>query len=298
MAPLDASYERCRQLARAHGTSYYWSAWLLPPERRRHAHALYAFCRLADDIVDDLGPAGTAERSAALDILGARLFADLDAGVSQHPVLSAVVDTVHTLDIDPDCFRRFLRSMRMDLAVERYPTFDDLLIYMDGSAAVIGEMMLPVLNCDHSNALDPARDLGIAFQLTNFCRDVAEDLGRHRVYLPLEDIDRFGAGTALAGRRVTGGWIACMRFQIERARRYYDSAEAGIDLLPPRSARCVRVASRLYGGILERIERRGYDVFSSRVSLPTWQKVAVAARAHLPAPRFGLAPGTTGASMP
>jgi phytoene synthase len=150
---------------------------------------------------------------------------------------------------------------------------------MDGSAAVIGEMMLPILEPSDGTAIGHARDLGIAFQLTNFCRDVVEDLQRGRVYLPGEDIERFGATAALADRRVTAEWVELLRFEIERARRYYASGALGIALLPPASARCVGAAHLLYGRILERIEAAHYDVFSGRVQVPTWQKVAVAARA-------------------
>jgi phytoene synthase len=142
---LEESYARCRALNKQYGTTYYWSTYLLPRVKRHHVHALYAFCRYADDIVDDLGPAPVEEREAALRRFGERFFADLDRGASDDPVLKAVVHTTRAFDIDLDCFRRFLRSMAMDLTIDRYETFDDLLVYMDGSAAVIGELMLPIL---------------------------------------------------------------------------------------------------------------------------------------------------------
>ena len=280
---LEASYEACRQLNRRHGTTYYWSTALLPRVKRHHVHALYGLCRYADDIVDDLGPAPLAQREQALADFGARFFADYEAGHSDHVVLKAVVHTVRAFDIDPDCVRRFLRSMTMDLSVESYETFADLLDYMDGSAAVIGEMMLPILEPADPAAFGHARDLGIAFQLTNFWRDVAEDLLRRRVYLPQEDIRRFGAGPALAEGRVTSEWVGLMRFEIERTRGYYASGAAGIPMLPPVSARCIAGAHQLYSGILGRIEAAGYDVFSARCRVPTWRKLAVAARVVRPA---------------
>jgi phytoene synthase len=275
---LEDSYRRCRELNRRHGTTYYWATWLLPAVKRHHVHALYGFCRYADDIVDDLGPAPVEQRTEALAAFGKRFFDDLDAGDSEDPVLKAVVHTVRAFGIDPDAFRRFLRSMTMDLTVREYPTFEDLLDYMDGSAAVIGEMMLPILEPVSPAAFDPARDLGIAFQLTNFCRDVAEDLDRGRVYLPQEDLERFDASGALRRRQVSPEWVALMRFELERIREYYRSADAGVALLPQRSARCVAGARSLYSGILERIEAAGYDVFSRRARVPTWRKVATAAR--------------------
>lgn len=277
MSTLEASYETCRALHRRHGTTYYYAASLLPRERRRHVHALYGFCRYADEIVDDLGPASVSARADALDELSDRLFRDLGAGWSDHPVLSAVVQTAVELDIEHDTFSRFLRSMSMDLTIERYETFDDLMVYMDGSAAVIGEMMLPVLApVDRERAVGPARDLGVAFQLTNFLRDVGEDLERGRVYLPQIELRRFGVDPA--DREVTDDWRELMAFQIDRARELYASADLGIAELPARSAACVRTARILYGEILDEIERLDYDVFAARARVPTTRKLAVAAR--------------------
>jgi phytoene synthase len=164
----------------------------------------------------------------------------------------------------------------MDLGVDSYATWDDLLVYMDGSAAVIGEMMLPVLEPrDPVGARQPARDLGLAFQLTNFLRDVGEDLDRGRVYLPGEDLARLGADPF--ARTVDRPWRLLMGFEIERARTLYASADRGIDLLPPRSAACVRAARVLYSGILEQIEANDYDVFASRARVSTPRKLATAA---------------------
>ena len=279
---LEASYERCRTLNKQFGTTYYWSTFVLPKVKRHHVHALYGFCRYADDIVDDLGPAPVATRAAALADFGQRFFTDLAAGRSDDPVLKAVVHTVKAFDLDPECFRRFLRSMTMDLTVATYDTWDDLLHYMDGSAAVIGEMMLPILEPQSPQALVHARDLGNAFQLTNFLRDIAEDLDRGRTYVPQEDIARFEASSAFAGRKVTPEFVALMRFEIERARGLYASADLGLPMLPAASARCIQGARVLYSGILGRIEAAGYDVFTSRVRVPGWKKLAVAARTFMP----------------
>ncbi len=273
---LEESYRRCRQLNRRYGTTYYWSTKLLPRVKRHHVWALYGFCRYADDIVDDLGPVDVATRTAALDDLESRCFAALAAGRSDHPVLKALVHTVRAFDLDPDCFRRFLRAMRMDLTIDHYPTYGDLLDYMDGSAAVIGEMMLPILEPLQPDALEPARDLGLAFQLTNFLRDVGEDLERGRVYLPVEDLDRFGADPH--ARRIDDAWVRLMRFEIDRCRQLYASADRGIAMLPPSSARCVGAARILYSEILDEIEAAGYDVFQQRARVPTTRKLAVAAR--------------------
>lgn len=279
---LDRSYALCRDFNRRHGTTYYWSTQVLPAVKRHHVHALYAFARYADDIVDEIPAVGgrdvpVAAREQALDDFEARFFADLDTGRSDDPVLKAVVHTVRAFGIDPDAFRRFLRSMRMDLTVTEYETWDDLLDYMDGSAAVIGEMMLPILEpSDPVAARGPARDLGNAFQLTNFLRDVDEDLDRGRQYVPQVDLRRFGVD--LESRTVTPEFVALMRFEIDRCRELYRSAEVGIALLPPRSASCIRAAHRLYGGILDEIESAEYDVFGSRVAVPTATKLVTAIR--------------------
>ncbi|MEJ7584343.1 MAG: phytoene/squalene synthase family protein [Acidimicrobiales bacterium] len=275
---LEASYARCRELNKRFGTTYYWATYALPRVKRHHVHALYAFCRYADDLVDDLGPAPVDQREQALQDFGNRFFADLDAGQSNDPVLKAVVHTVMAFAIDPDCFVRFLRSMTMDLTVDHYDTFAELRGYMDGSAAVIGEMMLPILEPLDPAALQPARDLGDAFQLTNFLRDVAEDLDRGRVYLPADDIADFGADEALRRRTVTPEWVALMRFEIDRTRALYRSADTGLELLPPKSAGCVWAARVLYSRILDVIEANGYDVFTRRARVPTWQKAVLVAR--------------------
>jgi phytoene synthase len=275
-ADLRGSYAHCEAVNRRHGTTYYWSTRILPAAKQPHVFAVYAFCRHADDIVDDLGDASPETRAAALAAFGDRFLEDLERGRSDHVLLAATVHTARQWGIDPDCFRRFLRSMAMDLTIDRYETWEDLCGYMDGSAAVIGEMVLPILEPLDPAAVGPARDLGLAFQLTNFLRDVDEDLDRGRVYLPQEDLRRFGADPH--ERRVTPEWVDVMRFEIDRARELYESADTGIALLPNRSARCIAAARVLYAGILDRIEAAGYDVFAARARVPTSTKLRVAAR--------------------
>jgi 15-cis-phytoene synthase len=272
---LDESYEICRELNKRYGTTYYWSAHLLPAIKRPHVHALYGLCRYADDIVDDLGSTATTEqRALTLKTFGDRFFEDYSTGRSEHPVLKAVVHTIRAFDIDPDCVQRFLRSMTMDLSVASYETYADLQFYMDGSAAVIGEMMLPVLEPrDMATAKPHARDLGDAFQLTNFLRDVAEDLDRGRVYIPQEDLRKFNADP---WRRVADvPWQDAMKFEIARCRELYVSADFGVDMLPVSSQRCIRAARDLYSGILEKIEAANYDVFTERVRVTTARKLAM-----------------------
>ena len=278
---LAASYEECKRLNRKHGTTYYWSSLVLPKAKQPYVHALYGFCRYADEIVDDLSSTATIdERAAQLASFGDQFFRDLARGQSDHLVLAAVVDTVKHNDIDPECFRRFLRSMTMDLSVEKYDAYADLEHYMDGSAAVIGEMMLPVLEPMSPEALGHARDLGNAFQLTNFLRDINEDLDRNRQYVPQEDLRKFGVD--LTRRRCTPAFVDLMKFEIERCNELYRSADIGLAMLPPVSRRCITSARVLYSGILDKITEANYDVFAARVRVPTWRKLALVGKLAAP----------------
>lgn len=292
---LAVGYRRCAQITRAHGTTYHWGTLLLPRGRQRHVHAVYALCRLADDIVDAPGatePERLDETSRRLQQFEEQFLAALDGGApGVDPVLAAVAQTVQECRIDPDCFTRFFASMRMDLVRVSYASWPDLLGYMDGSAAVIGEMMLPVLQPRSPAAFEPARALGLAFQLTNFLRDIGEDLDRGRVYMPQDELLAFGANPAQ--RRVTPAWKAFMDFQFARNRELYAVADRGLAVLPPASARCVGTARVLYSRLLERIEAADYDVFSSRARVPTTVKALTAARA-LVAPRRTVGGGVLG----
>ncbi len=272
---LASGYARCAEITREHGTTYYWGARLLPAASRRHVHAIYTLARLADDIVDLAGPDPGPETALALDAFERSFWVALATGSSPDPVMAAVATSVRECGIDDDCFARFFAAMRSDLTRRSYETWADLLGYMDGSAAVIGEMMLPVLR-PGTDAVRPARALGLAFQLTNFLRDVGEDLDRGRVYLPQEDLRRFGADPH--ARVVTPEWRALMAFEVERNRRLYREADDGIPALPGASRRCVATARVLYARILERIEDADYDVFASRARVSTPAKAVLAAR--------------------
>lgn len=273
---LDAGYAECARLTRAHGTTYYWGTALLPRPQRRHVYAVYALCRLADDIVD-------ADGATTLRVAGTqRALEDFRSGFERalagdppDDTLAAIAHTVHETGISTECFDRFFGAMAMDLTRTSYATWGDLCGYMEGSAAVIGEMMLPVLQPLDPRATGPARALGLAFQLTNFLRDVGEDLDRNRVYLPADDLARFGADPWR--RTVDESWRGVMAFEVARNRELYDLARTGVPMLPPASARCVGTALDLYSRILERIEARDYDVFSGRARVPTWRKAVTAA---------------------
>jgi phytoene synthase len=284
---LNGAYERCRQLHEQHGRTYYLATRLLPAWKRRHVHALYGFTRYADEIVDRTEDLPPQERAARLTGWSDRFVAGLHGAPVDDPLLPAVLHTIVVFDLDPADFASFLRSMAMDLTVTSYPTYDALLDYMEGSAAVIGTMMLPILGSpDRAAAREPARQLGFAFQLTNFIRDVAEDLDRGRTYLPDEDLARFdvtrGDLLAAAGRRAATPQIrALIEYEVTRAQAHYAAAAAGVVLLNPGSQACVRTAYRLYGGILDEIAAAGYDVFTRRAVVPRRRRAAEICRALL-----------------
>ncbi|HEV7756104.1 MAG TPA: phytoene/squalene synthase family protein [Mycobacteriales bacterium] len=275
---LRASYEACRRLNAVHGKTYYLATLLLPPAKRPYVHALYGFARHADEIVDDL--AVTVDRTAWLTRWSDEVLADVVRGDSAHPVTRALVDTVRRWDIPVAQVRAFLASMRMDLSVTEYATYDDLLTYMYGSAAVIGLEMLPILGHPGvpRSVVEPyAVDLGIAFQLANFIRDVGEDLRRGRIYLPMEDLAMFGVDRQHLLRGVVDGPVRrLLAHEIARCREVYRSAEPGIRLLDPTSRDCMRTAFRLYGGILDEVERADYRVLDRRVSVGAGRRVSVA----------------------
>lgn len=281
---LEAAYDRCRALHRRHGRTYYLATRLLPAWKRRHVHALYGFTRYADEIVDRTEDRPPEQRAARLTGWSESFLAGLRGEPVDDPLLPAVLHTIAVFDLDRDDFAKFLRSMTMDLTVTTYPTYDDLLGYMEGSAAVIGTMMLPILgSADPAAAREPARQLGFAFQLTNFIRDVAEDLDRGRVYLPLDDLARFGlaASDLRPGDPKVNDLIA---YEVSRAREHYARAAPGIPMLEPASQACMRTAYRLYAGILDEVEAAGYDVFARRATVPNRRRAAVAVRSLLTRP--------------
>ncbi len=278
---MQASYELCRELNAAHGKTYYLATLLLPPAKRPYVHALYGFARYADEIVDDLSSTLTDEQKAEwLTTWGEAFLADVERGHSDDAVCMAVVDTVQRWQIPLDHFRAFLHSMRMDLTVTDYRTFDDLYEYVYGSAAVIGLQMVPILEPTSDYAYEPAKDLGIAFQLANFIRDVGEDLDRGRVYLPLDELAEFGVTRAdLEKRVVTPQLRAALQAQVARVRDLEERSRPGIAMLHPSAQPCIEAARILYCGIVDAVEAIDYEVFDRRasVSLPRRLRVALPA---------------------
>ncbi len=284
---LAASYARCQELTREHGRTYYLATRLLPAEKRPSVYALYGLARHADEIVDDLADSsGVADRTARLSRFADRILRDLASGHSSDPVGRAVVDTAARWSLDHRLFEAFFTSMTMDLTVTGYQSWDDLQGYVEGSAAVIGLQMLPILEPVTGDpvlldlAAAAARDLGVAFQLANFIRDVGEDLDRGRLYLPLADLAEFGLARADLERRVVDDRVrALLAFQIQRVHRLRDSAASGIALLHPTSRPCIAAALTMYCGIADRVAQLDYAVFSTRATVPLPARLATAAHA-------------------
>jgi phytoene synthase len=283
---LRIAYRSCRRINARHGRTYFLATRLLPADRRSAVHALYGFARLADEIVDE-GGIRPAERLRALDALNDELCSAMAGYASSRrtaqPVLAAVADTARRYGIKPVLFTDFLRSMRMDLTITGYATFADLADYMYGSAGVIGLQMLPVLGtvCPEAEAQPHATALGEAFQLTNFLRDVGEDLDRGRVYLPADELAAFGVDRhRLAWARHTNRPDPAIRRALAHlvayTRAVYRSAEPGICLLRPESRPCVQTATVLYRGILDEIVAADYAVLGRRLVVPTYRRLSVA----------------------
>lgn len=281
---LRGAYGTCRQLNAVHGRTYFLATRLLPPARRPAVHALYGFARYADEIVDDLGDhRPPQEKADELNRLAHRLATALAGAPTDHPVLAALADTAQRYEIDHRHFTDFMVSMRMDTHVTDYPTYDDLAVYVHGSAAVIGLQMLPVLGTTVARAeAEPhAAALGVAFQLTNFLRDVGEDLDRGRVYLPADELAAFGVDRELLAwcrryRRTDSRVRRALAHLVARTRAIYRRAEPGIPMLEPVSRACVRCAFTLYQGILDEIEAAEYHILHRRVAVPMRRRLAVA----------------------
>ena len=282
---LRASYETCRRLNAQHGRTYFLATRLLPAHLRPSIHALYGFARAADEIVDAVEAQGdTDAMRQELDAFRVRTDDALSAGRSDDPVLAALAHTVARHGLPRAWFDAFLESMAMDLDVTAYDTYDDLLRYVHGSAEVIGWQVTAVVGTADGIPLDVALpyagDLGVAFQLTNFVRDVGEDLRRGRVYLPLEDLELFGLTREDLERGVVDGRVRrLVAFEVARCRELYARAAQGVRLLHPHARDCVEVALRLYGGILDQVDADRGRVLDHRVRVPASRRARVAAPA-------------------
>lgn len=293
---IQKSYLACRDTTRHHAKAFFFASFALPRDKRYAAYSVYKFCRRADNLVDDVGHqpdvelmrAGIGSMRAELD----RVFGDLPPAPGD---IAAFRHTVRTYGIPREYFLDLLRGVEMDLDRDRYATFEELREYCYCVASVVGLIMTRILGTTDDAALGAAADLGTAMQLTNILRDVGEDRRLGRVYLPLEDLDRFRYTEGdLARGVINENFVELMRFQIERTLEYYRRSEAGIPMLgEPRSKRTVRIMGRTYRRILQKIEQNRFDVFSRRAFVPLAEKLLIAAGSFLPGPgeQGRLSPG-------
>jgi phytoene synthase len=274
--PTQDDWLTCRSIARVHGRSFFLASHMMGAERQRAIHAAYAFCRMADDIVDT----ATGNRSETERALTA-WEGEIDH--PKHPVARAFAHSRSVYGIPDQPVHELFDGMRSDLNISRYETWGDLRTYCYLAAGTVGLIVAPILGCSDRHALPRAAELGIAMQLTNILRDVGEDGRMGRVYLPLEDLDRFDVcpNRMLAGNP-GAGFPSLMRFEIDRARALYRTALDGVHALSPAGRMTTLLAARLYAGILDEVERNSFDVLNQRTVVSRFAKgqLAVSATAR------------------
>ena len=266
--------EYCQQKAAGSGSSFYYSFLFLPPEKRRAITALYAFCREVDDIADEVRDAGLARTKLAW---WRTEVANLFAGHPQHPVTRALAPFVAPYGLDAARMNEIIDGMEMDLTHHRYPDFDALRLYSHRVAGVVGQLSAGIFGYRNPLTLEYAEALGIAFQLTNIIRDVGEDARRDRVYLPQDELARFGLeANDILARRDGEAFRNLMAFQHERAVSYYDLAESKLAPEDRADQRAGLIMAAIYRTLLEEIERDGFHVLTQRTSLTPLRKFWIA----------------------
>ena len=268
--------EYCQDKAAASGSSFYYSFLFLPAERRRAITALYAFCREVDDVVDE----GTDPHLAAAKLAWWRTeVAALFAGYPQHPVTRALLPFVERFSLKKENLSEIIDGMEMDLRQSRYLDWPALETYCYRVAGVVGLLAAGIFGYRDPRTLDYARSLGIAFQLTNIIRDVGEDARKNRIYLPMDELKRFGVPAAdILQAKQTPAFRSLMAFQAERARSYYDAAMAALPDADRRAQRAGLVMAAIYRALLREIENDGFRVLVERTSLTPLRKLWIAWR--------------------
>lgn len=267
-------HEYCQAKAARSGSSFYYSFLFLPEERRRAITALYAFCREVDDVVDDCSDPATARATLAW---WRQELAAAFHGTPQHPVARALAEIAPRFNLAEPRLAEIIDGMQMDLDLNRYPSFEALRRYCHRVAGVVGELSAEIFGYQDRRTLEYAADLGIAFQLTNIIRDVGEDARRDRIYLPLDEIGRYGVSAAdITASRETNDFRRLIEFQIERAQGYYRDAFAKLPAVDRRAQRAGIVMAAIYRTLLDEIRRDGCRVLSQRTSLTPVRKLWIA----------------------
>jgi len=266
--------EYCQQKAATSGSSFYYSFLFLPPERRRAITALYAFCREVDDVVDETEDLQLAATKLAW---WRAELANFAAGNAQHPVTKALAPFQDSFSISVEKLNQIIDGMEMDLTQTRYLDWPGLERYCYHVASVVGLLAAGIFGYRDARTLEYARDLGIAFQLTNIIRDVGEDARKNRVYLPIEDLKRFGVPAAdILNARETPQFGKLMEFQTQRARGHYEKAFSALPASDRKAQRPGLVMAAIYRTLLDEIERDGFRVLSRKTSLTPLRKLWIA----------------------
>ena len=272
---LKAAYDHCKRVTRAEAKNFYYASRTLPAKKRRAIYAAYAFCRLCDDIAD--GDLPLDEKRRLLEETRVRLNSDSSADA--HPVFSALRDTIESYDIPVRHFDEVIEGVEMDLTQTRYGTFEELEGYCYRVASAVGLVCIEIFGYTDERAREYAVDLGLAMQLTNIIRDMREDSLRGRIYLPLDELGRFGYTEQDLERGVVNEpFRQLMRYQAFRAREHFERGRRIVPLLSADSRACLALLHGVYSSILDRIEASGFDVYSRRVGLPTLEKLLLMAR--------------------
>ena len=271
-----ASFEHARMLTAHYSKSFYISARMLPRERRWATFALYGFCRYADNLIDNPRSRTTKELEEEVNFISKELKRAYRTGESEHPILKPFVVVALKYGIPIEYPLELLKGVLMDIKITRYQTFDDLYLFCYRVAGVVGLMMTYVLGYKTSKAFQYAEKLGIAMQLTNILRDIKEDKNMGRIYLPQEELVHFGVTEDdMINERMTANFRGLMQFQVERAHQYYKEADKGIPMLERKAQFAIYSASKIYQGILRKIEARDYNSFLGRVFVPQMKKIGI-----------------------
>ena len=271
-----AAFEYARKITAHYSKSFYFSAQMLPGEKRWATFALYGFCRHCDNLIDTPRQRTETEILREIQHLTEELQVAYNTGESQDPVIRAFILVAKAYDIPIAYPLDLLNGVAMDVQQVRYKTFDELSLFCYRVAAVVGLMMTHVLGYKDDRAFGYAKQLGIAMQLTNILRDIKEDKEMGRLYIPESDLGAFGVTAQdIFDEKMTPQLRALMKFQVERANQYYTEAVPGIALLKTESQYAIYSAARIYRGILRKIEDRDYNPFLSRVFVSSTQKVGI-----------------------
>jgi 15-cis-phytoene synthase len=267
---IEAAYAHCDKLTRSHSRTFYMASGLLPYEKQCAARALYAFCRVTDDIVDEPGP--VEKRKAELESWHRRIMATHPP--ASDPVALAWADTKARFNIPNGYAEQLIKGVRRDLHQVRYATFDDLAEYSYGVASTVGLMAMHIIGFAGEQALPYAVKMGVALQVTNILRDVSEDWHNGRIYLPQDELAEYDIDEDyIAAGQVDDRWRAFMRFQIERTHQLYEESWPGIAMLDHNGRFAIAAAAELYRAIMGDIEANDYNVFDRRAHLGTWGKI-------------------------